>query len=51
MSEMTRRVHLPAATGDLDTVMLVPGPGLGDEREAGARIAEALLEKRADVAW
>ena len=43
-------VDLPAGGGDVDAVMAVPGPGLGDEDEAGAGVAEALLEEIAGVA-
>ena len=43
-------VDLPAGAGDVDAVMAVPGPGLGDEDEAGAGVAEALLEEIAGVA-
>ena len=43
-------VDLPAVGGDVDAVMAVPGPGLGDEDEAGAGVAEALLKELASVA-
>ncbi len=43
-------VDLPSGAGDVDAVMAVPGPGLGDEDEAGAGVAEALLEEVAGVA-
>ncbi len=43
-------VDLPAGAGDVDAVMTVPGPGLGDEDEAGACVAEALLQEVAGVA-
>ena len=43
-------VDLPAGGGDVDAVMAVPGPGLGDEDEAGAGVAEALLKEIASVA-
>ncbi len=41
---------LPAVSRDIDAVMAVPGPGLGDEDEAGASVAEALLEKLTGIA-
>ena len=43
-------VDLPAGAGDVDSVMAVPGPGLGDEDKAGASVAETLLEEIAGVA-
>ena len=43
-------VDLPAVSGDVDVVMAIPGPGFGDEDEAGASVAEALLEEVASVA-
>src|SRR5271170_3046472 len=42
-------VDLPAGAEDVDAVMAVPGPGFGDEDEAGAGVAEALLEEVAGV--
>ncbi len=43
-------VDLPAGAGDVDAVMAVPSPGLGDEDEARTSVAEALLEEIAGVA-
>src|SRR5271168_2695649 len=43
-------VDLPAGAGDVDAVMAVPGPGFGDEDEAGTGVAEALLEEIAGIA-
>jgi hypothetical protein len=43
-------VDLPAGGGEVDAVMAIPGPGLGDEEEAWASVAEALLQELAGVA-
>src|SRR5207302_3258220 len=43
-------VYFPAGGGDVDAVVAVPGPGFGDEEEAGAGVAEAFLEEFAGVA-
>jgi hypothetical protein len=43
-------VDLPTGGGDVDVVMAVPGPGLGDEDEAGAGVSEPFLKKLAGVA-
>ena len=40
----------PAGSVDVDAVVAVPGPGFGDQHEAGAGVAEAILQQLAGVA-
>ena len=43
-------IHLPPRTRYLHPVMLIPGPWLGDQREARPHVTETLLQQHADIA-
>ena len=48
--EVARRNHLPARAVDAHAGVLIPRPGLGRQNETVARVAEARLQERANVA-